>query len=338
MITIDGSKGEGGGQVLRYSAALSLLTGEPFTIQNIRGGRAKPGLMRQHVTALEAACAIGGAECSGLTVGASELIFRPGSVTPGEYHFAVGTAGSTGLVLQAVLVPLMLADAASRLVIEGGTHAMAAPPFEFLQKTLLPVLERMGPQISITLERHGFYPRGGGRIVVDIDPAPLRPIECVTRGEFKAGKVEALVAGIPFDIADRELKAARKVLAEWPDEAFAPVQLPAENGPGNALLMEAEFDHVTEVMSGFGKLGVPAERLAQTAAKRMAGYLASPAFAGPYLQDQLLLPFAMAGRGAFTTVKLSEHTRTAAKLIERFTARGFRVSETADGAHLAEVC
>ncbi|MCA0978815.1 RNA 3'-terminal phosphate cyclase [Qipengyuania flava] len=338
MITIDGSEGEGGGQVLRYSAALSLLTNEPFTIQNIRGGRAKPGLMRQHVTALEAACAIGGAECSGLTVGASELTFRPGSVTPGKYHFAVGTAGSTGLVLQTVLVPLMLADEPSKLVIEGGTHAMAAPPFEFLQKTLLPVLERMGPRISITLERHGFFPRGGGRIVVDIDPAPLRPIECVTRGAFKAGKVEALVAGIPFDIADRELKAARKVLAEWPDEAFAPVQLPAENGPGNALLMEAEFEHVTEVMSGFGKLGVPAERLAKTAAKRMAGYLASQAFAGPYLQDQLLLPFAMAGRGAFTTVKLSEHTRTAVNLIERFSGRGFRFSETTDGAHLAEVC
>ena len=163
-------------------------------------------------------------------------------------------------------------------------------------------------------------------------------IECVTRGEFKAGKVEALVAGIPFDIADRELKAARKVLAEWPDEAFAPVQLPAENGPGNALLMVAEFEHVTEVMSGFGKLGVPAERLAKTAAKRMAGYLASQAFAGPYLQDQLLLPFAMAGRGAFTTVKLSEHTRTAVNLIERFSGRDFRFSETRDGAHLAEVC
>ena len=337
MIEIDGSEGEGGGQVLRYSAALSLLTGEPFTIQNIRGGRAKPGLMRQHVTALEAACAIGGAECSGLRVGASELTFRPGSVTPGAYHFAVGTAGSTGLVLQTVLLPLMLADAPSRLLIEGGTHAMAAPPFEFLQKTLLPVLERMGPKLSITLERHGFYPRGGGRIVVDIDPAPLRPIDCVDRGAFKAGKVEALVAGIPFDIADRELEAARKVLAEWPDEAFAPVQLPAENGPGNAMLMEAEFENVTEIMSGFGKLGVPAERLAKTAAKRMAGYLASQAFAGPYLQDQLLLPFAMAGRGAFTTVKLSEHTRTAARLIERFSGRSFRFSESAEGAHCAEV-
>ena len=337
MITIDGSEGEGGGQVLRYSAALSLLTGEPFTIRNIRGGRDKPGMMRQHVTALEAACVIGGAECSGLAVGAEEVSFRPGRVVPGEYHFAVGTAGSTGLVLQTVLVPLLVADKPSRLVVEGGTHAMAAPPFEFLHKALLPVMQRMGPRLSITLERHGFYPRGGGRIVVDIDPAPLRPVECIDRGAFQSGKVEALVAGIPFDIADRELKAARKVLAAWPDDAFAPVMLPADHGPGNALLITAEFEQVTEVVSGFGKLGVPAERLAKTAAKRMQGYLGSTAFAGPYLQDQLVLPFAMAGGGAFSTVKLSEHTRTALALIERFTGRSFDISETGDGAHLLEV-
>ena len=331
MITIDGSEGEGGGQVLRYAAALSLLTGEPFTITNIRGGRAKPGLMRQHVTALEAAAAIGSAECSGLAVGSGELTFRPGRVVPGEYHFAIGTAGSTALVVQTVLVPLMLADAPSRIVIEGGTHASSAPPFEFLGATLLPVLERMGPRLSVSLERHGFYPRGGGRIVLDIAPAPLAPIACMERGAFKAGKVEALIAGIPFDIAERELKAARKVLRDWPEEAFAPVQLPADRGPGNALLITAECEHVTEVMSDFGQLGVPAERLATTAAKRMAGYLASGAFAGPYLQDQLLLPFAFAGAGVFTTVKLSEHTRTAAALIARFTGRSFAFGEGEDG-------
>lgn len=337
MITIDGSEGEGGGQVLRYAAALSLLTGEPFTITNIRGGRAKPGLMRQHVTALEAAAAIGGAECSGLAVGSTELTFRPGTVVPGEYHFAIGTAGSTALVVQTVLVPLMLADAPSRLVIEGGTHAASAPPFDFLALTLLPVLARMGPRLSVTLERHGFFPRGGGRIVLDIAPAPLVPIACVERGAFRSGKVQALIAGIPSDIADRELQAARKVLADWPAEAFAPVPLAADRGPGNALLITAECEHVTEVMSAFGQIGVPAERLAKTAARRMAGYLASGAFAGPYLQDQLLLPFAFAGGGAFTTVKLSEHTRTAAALITRFTGRAFTFRERAEGAWLAEL-
>lgn len=335
MITIDGSEGEGGGQVLRYAAALSLLTGEPFTIANIRGGRAKPGLMRQHVTALEAAAAIGSAECSGLAVGSAELTFRPGSIVPGEYHFAIGTAGSTALVVQTILVPLMLAGAPSRIVIEGGTHAASAPPFEFLAHTLLPVLERMGPRLSVSLERHGFYPRGGGRIVLEIAPAPLVPIACLTSGAFKGGKVEALVAGIPFDIAERELKAARKVLADWPQDAFGPVQLPAAYGPGNALLVTATCEHVTEVMSAFGPIGVPAERLAQTAAKRMSGYLASGAFAGPYLQDQLLLPFALAGEGVFTTVKPSQHTRTAIDLIARFTGRRFSLSEGADGVWTA---
>jgi RNA 3'-terminal phosphate cyclase (ATP) len=337
MITIDGSEGEGGGQVLRYAAALSLLTGEPFTITNIRGQRARPGLMRQHVTALEAACVIGSAECSGLSVGSSELTFRPGRVVPGDYHFAVGTAGSTALVVQAVLVPLMLADKPSRLVIEGGTHAASAPPFEFLAHSLLPVLERMGPKLSVSLDRHGFFPRGGGRIVVEITPAPLQAIACTDRGEFRKGKVEVRIAGIPFDIAARELTSARKVLADWPADAFGSVELPAEHGPGNALLITAECEHVTEVMSAFGQIGVPAERLAKTAAKRMAGYLASQAFAGPYLQDQLLLPFAMAGAGAFTSVKLSEHSRTAATLIRQFTGREFAFREATDGGWLASV-
>lgn len=336
MIIIDGSEGEGGGQVLRYACALALLTGTPFTIENIRGGREKPGLMRQHVTAIEAACVIGGAECSGLAVGSNSISFRPGRVTPGDYHFAVGTAGSTGLVLQTILVPLMMADAPSHLVIEGGTHAMAAPPFEFIERTLLPVINRMGPTVSARLVRHGFFPRGGGRIEVDIVPAPLRAIECIERGAAGAVEATAVVAGIPFDVAQRELRAARKILADWPEEAFVTRQLPADQGPGNALLVEAHFDHVTEIVSAFGKLGIPAERLATTAARRMAGYIASSAFAGPYLQDQLLLPMAITGGGAFTSVKLSEHSNTAMALIERFTGRRFRVSATGD-ANLVEV-
>ena len=337
MITIDGSEGEGGGQVLRYAAALSLLTGEPFTIENIRGGREKPGLMRQHVTSIEAASVVGNAEVSGLAVGSRAITFRPGSVTPGEYHFAVGTAGATGLVLQTILVPLMLADGPSRVVIEGGTHAMAAPPFEFIARTLLPVIAKMGPKVSISLERHGFYPRGGGRIVVEFDPAPLRPVELVERGAPVSNEAEAIIAGVPFDIAERELSAMRKVLADWPENAFSPRQISAEEGPGNAVLITSAFEHVTEVMSGFGKLGVPAERVGKTAAKRMAGYIASEAFAGPYLQDQLLLPFAIARGGAFSSVKLSLHTRTAIDLIERFTGTGFRIGEREGKRLLVEV-
>lgn len=321
MIIIDGAEGEGGGQVVRNALALSLVTGQPFRISNIRGGRDKPGLMRQHLTAVEAALTIGGAMCEGASVGSTEIAFTPGRVTPGEYRFAVGTAGSTSLVLQTVLMPLLLAGGPSRLVLEGGTHNMMAPPFDFIERAFLPVINRMGPQVSARLTRHGFFPRGGGQIEVDIVPGKLSPIACIDRGALQSVSATALFAGLPFDIAEREIKAARAILSEWPQEAFAVRQLPEEQGPGNALLLEAVFEHGREIVTGFGKLGVSAESLAKTAAQRMAGFLASDAFAGPYLADQLLLPFALGGGGSFTTVKLSQHSLTAANVIERFTGR-----------------
>ena len=336
MITIDGSEGEGGGQVVRNALALSLVTGQPFQITNIRGKREKPGLMRQHLTAVEAACAIGGAECDGVAVGASDIAFRPGRITPGDYRFAVGTAGSTSLVLQTVLVPLLLADAPSRLVLEGGTHNMMAPPFEFIERCFLPIVNRMGPRVEARLVRHGFYPLGGGRVEIDIAPAPLAPIDCVDRGALGRVSATALFAGLPFDIAEREIKAARKVLPDWPEDAFTVRQLPADRGPGNAILFEAEFEQVTEIVTGFGKLGVTAEALAKKAAQRMRGYLECDAFAGPYLADQLLLPFAVAGGGSFTTVKPSQHARTAADVIALFLGQRWTFEQQANGAHLVQ--
>ncbi|MBY0520358.1 MAG: RNA 3'-terminal phosphate cyclase [Sphingomonas sp.] len=323
MIIIDGAEGEGGGQVVRNALALSLVTGQPFRITNVRGKREKPGLMRQHVTAIEAALAIGGAHAEGIAVGSSEITFTPGQVTPGDYHFAVGTAGSTGLVFQTVLMPLMLADAPSRLVLEGGTHNMLAPPFDFIARAFMPVVRRLGAKVEMRLIRHGFYPRGGGRIEVEIVPGALSPIDCIDRGALQSVSATALVAALSFDIADREIKTARKLLPDWPEDAFSVRQLPEEQGPGNALLLEATFEHATEIVTGFGKLGVSAESLAKTAAHRMAGFLATDAFAGPYLADQLLLPFALAGGGSFTTVKLSQHSLTAAAIIEQFTGRRF---------------
>lgn len=334
MIVIDGSEGEGGGQIVRNALALSLVTGKPFRVTNIRGRREKPGLMRQHLTAVEAACAIGGATCEGVAVGSSEIAFTPGRVVSGEYRFAVGTAGSTSLVLQTVLMPLLLADAPSRLVLEGGTHNMMAPPFEFIERAFLPIINRMGPEVSARLTRHGFFPRGGGRIEVDILPGPLAAIECINRGALKSVSGTAMFAGLPFDIAEREIKTARKLLPDWPEEAFSVRQLPEEQGPGNALLLEAVFEHATEIVTGFGKLGVSAESLAKTAAHRMGGFLASDAFAGPYLADQLLLPFALAGGGSFTTVKPSQHARTAADVIERFTGHRWVFEQQAGGCHL----
>ena len=337
MIIIDGSEGEGGGQVVRNACALSLVTGQPFRIVNVRGGREKPGLMRQHVTAIEAACRIGGADCEGLAVGASEVAFTPGKVVPGDYRFAVGTAGSTGLVLQTVLLPLCLADGPSRLVLEGGTHNMLAPPFDFIAKSFLPIIRRMGPGIEARLVRHGFYPRGGGRIEIEITPAPLRQIDCVARGALVARSATALFAAIPFDVAERELATAARLLPDWPAEAFVVRELPVDQGPGTILMLEAEHEHVTEIVSGFGKLGVSAEKLASTAAHRMKGYLESDAFAGPYLADQLLLPIALAGGGSFTTVKPSQHSRTAGDVIERFLGKRTVFEQLESGTHMVTV-
>jgi RNA 3'-terminal phosphate cyclase (ATP) len=337
MIVIDGSEGEGGGQVLRTALSLSLVTGQAFRIENIRANRSRAGVMRQHVTAVEAACEIGGTECQELAVGASILSFTPGKVKPGEHHFAVGTAGSTSLVLQTILPPLMLADAPSRLVLEGGTHNIYAPPFDFIARVFLPILNRMGPRVTARLGRHGFYPAGGGRIEVEIEPSPaLTRVDLLERGELLSVEARAVVAALPGEIAVRELEAVEKILG-WPEERRRIEQLPERTGPGNILMLEVVLEHVTEIMSGFGKLGVPAQTVGEQAAKRMAGYLASDAIAGPYLADQLLLPMALAGGGSFTTVKPSSHARTGAEVIARFLPISVRFEEKQDGHHLVTV-
>lgn len=336
MITIDGSEGEGGGQMVRNACALSLVTGEPFRINNIRAKRQKPGLMRQHVTAVEAAAAISGSECIGLAVGSSELTFRPGRAVPGEYHFAVGTAGSTGLVLQTVLMPLVLSGAPSRLVLEGGTHNMLAPPFEFIERSFLPIINRMGPHVTARLVRHGFYPRGGGRIEVDVTPGPLAPLDCITRGDRLGVSATAVFSALPGDIAERMLERTRRDLVDWPEDAFRLHQVPADQGPGIILLLEAAYTNVTEIVSAFGQLGVTAERLAKTAAARMKGYAESSAFAGPYFADQLVLPFVLAAGGAFTTVKPSQHLLTAIDIAKRFTGRRMEITKQGE-SHVISV-
>src|SRR5258706_8068507 len=183
MIRIAGSFGEGGGQILRTSLSLSLATGKAFRIEKIRAGRERPGLLRQHLTAVLAAAEVGGAEVEGAALGSTSLSFSPGKVRGGEYRFSVGTAGSGTLVFQTVLPALMLAGEPSRIVIEGGTHNSAAPPFDFLARTFVPLLERMGPKVHLQFERYGFYPAGGGRFCAEVHPVKvLNGIEIGERG------------------------------------------------------------------------------------------------------------------------------------------------------------
>jgi RNA 3'-terminal phosphate cyclase (ATP) len=318
MLILDGSFGEGGGQILRSSLALSLVTGAPFRIEKIRAGRKNPGLLRQHLTAVQAAAMVGAAEVTGAFVGSKELTFKPSQIKGGDYAFAIGTAGSAMLVLQTILLPLLIADEASTLSLEGGTHNPFAPPFDFLTMTFLPILNRMGAKVSARLERYGFYPAGGGKAHFAIEPcATLKPIELLERGELVRRSAKAIVANLPRHIAERELDVIRRRM-DFDQEQLEIIETTNSNGPGNALLIEIASRYVTEVFTAFGEKGVSAERVAEQVIKEAREYLYREAAVGEHLADQLLLPMALAGGGVFTTIKPSLHTTTNIEVIKRF--------------------
>ncbi len=316
MITIDGSQGEGGGQVLRTSLALSLVTGKPFRIERIRARRPKPGLRRQHLTAVLAAAEVGQAEVEGAELESRELNFVPGQVRPGEYRFDVGTAGSTTLVLQTVLPALMIAGGPSQLHLKGGTHNIYAPPVDFLEKTFLPILARMGPKVQVALERAGFYPAGGGSIRVDVQPAvQLRRIELVERGRILRRAACGVVSRLPMHIAEREVDVVRRRMS-WPAESVSTRHVES-SGPGNVVTLEIQSEHVTEVVTGFGQRGVPAEKVAAGAVREARRYLKAGVPVSEHLADQLLLPMALAG-GTFRTLDPSSHTTTNIETLGHF--------------------
>jgi RNA 3'-terminal phosphate cyclase (ATP) len=318
MITIDGSIGEGGGQILRTALALSMCTGQPFRIENIRAGRDKPGLLRQHLTAVNAAAEICSANVEGAAISSRALSFSPGKVKPGDYSFSIGSAGSTTLVLQTILPALLTAGAPSSLALEGGTHNPHAPPIDFLEKAFVPLINQMGPTVTVSLERAGFYPAGGGRFIVKINPATkLFPLNLPERGQIKRRLAKAVVAALPGEIAKRELERVEKML-NWTGDQLQIRQLPAEWGPGNILTLEIESEHVTEVFTGFGMKAATSEAVAEQAVKQARRYLAANVPVGESLADQLLLPIALAGGGSFLTLAPSRHTKTNIDVITRF--------------------
>lgn len=317
-IEIDGSKGEGGGQILRTALGLALVTGRPFQIRNIRARRKNPGLMRQHLAAVRAAAGIGQATVRGAALGSSALEFEPGGVKPGEFRFDTGSAGSVTLVLQTVLPALIAAAATSRLVLRGGTHNPFAPPAEFLERSFCPILAHMGPKVRIELRKHGFFPAGGGEIEVTVEPAgALGRLELMERGAARSQSARAIVSRLPSSIAERELRVLRQKLA-WPDEAFVAQTVADSPGPGNAILLEMAFEAVTEVVTAFGSRGMPAESVAHAAGEEARRYLASDAPVGPHLADQLLAPMALAGGGIFRATELTPHAVTNIETVQRF--------------------
>lgn len=325
-LEIDGAMGEGGGQVLRSALALSMCSalqgpaggGRAFHMTNIRAARRRPGLQPQHLAAVQAAAAVCGAGVEGAARDSTEITFTPDRVRPGEYHFATGTAGSATLVLQTVLPALLTASAPSRLVITGGTHNPLAPSFDFLALAFLPLLNRMGPRVTAHLLRPGFYPAGGGEIVVDIQPSSeLHPFTLHERGALLERYATAAVSHLPRHIAERELRVLGRTLG-LPDEALHTRVLTGAYGPGNVISVVIRSEWVTEVFTGFGERGVPAEVVAAGVVAQVERYLAAGVPVGERLADQLLVPLALAGGGGFLTLRPSRHTTTNAAVIERF--------------------
>ena len=316
-ITIDGSAGEGGGQILRSALALSLVTRRPFRLDRIRAGRRQPGLLRQHLTAVQAAARIAAARVTGAEVGSQDLTFEPSALIGGDYHVAVGTAGSTTLVLQTVLPGLLNARQPSRLTIEGGTHNPYAPPFDFVARTFLPVLRNMGASVEAHLKAYGFYPAGGGRITVSVEPCPrLTALTLLDRGPIRV-QARALVASLPDKIGKRELSVVRERLTL--DRTDCRVEsIDTSVGPGNVLMIVVEGAAVTEVITGFGIKSVTAEKVAADACDEAERYLRSDVPVGMHLADQLLIPMALAGRGSLRTLTPTPHTLTNASVVERF--------------------
>ena len=329
MIEIDGSYGEGGGQILRTSLALSALTGQPVHLTRIRAGRPRRGLLRQHLAAVEAAAAVCQAETAGAELGSETLTFVPGAVRGGAYRFAIGSAGSTLLVLQTVLLPLLLkADTPSEVVIEGGTHNHHAPPFDFVGKVFVPLLRRMGATLDITLERHGFYPAGGGRIRVRITPiSRLTPLVFLARGTVLSRQIVALSSAIRPGIGQGETAAIAQLL-EWPADTATNVMVESQ-GPGNVACAHLQCEQISELFTAFGGAGVTRETVARRVAMQARCYLDKEVTVGAHLADQLMLPMALAGSGRFRTLALTEHTKTNIEVIKQFMQIEIRATEIA---------
>lgn len=320
MVQIDGSLGEGGGQVLRSSLTLSLLTGRPLRIERIRAGRKRPGLAAQHLAAAQAAAAIGGAELAGAALGSTEIAFRPAGIFPGRYHFDIGSAGAASLVLQTLFLPLALAPAPSQITIVGGTHVPWSPCFEYLQRVWLPALRRLGFVAELTLERAGFFPRGGGQMQAQIHPAgPLYPLEARRRGELQRLTGLSAVANLPGHILRRQAEQLEKRLAGRLTQPVAQIELPAMGAGTVAFLYAVGENGGLGGFTGLGERGKPAERVADEAVNALQTYLASSAAFDPHLADQILLPLALIpGSSHFTTSAITPHLLTHAAVIRAF--------------------
>jgi len=322
IIEIDGAYGEGGGQILRTALAFSAILKQPVKVNRIRAGRRNPGLQPQHLKSIEALAKITRSETEGAKIGSDKITFIPGEIVPGHYEFDIGTAGSVTLLLQALLPPLSLAQSKSSLILTGGTHVAWSPPFHYLTEVLFPALAQIGVQVRAEIERWGWYPKGGGRMKVEIHPAPdLSPISLVNRGAIQGVYGISATSNLPLHVAERQreraltrienelnLKAEIEILSAVPS-----------NGQGSFLFLVAETEGAKAGFSSLGKRGKRAEVVADEAVDSLKKYLESNGCIDPHLADQLV-PFMVFGdgRSSFTTTCITEHLLSNLWVVERF--------------------
>lgn len=320
MIDIDGSQGEGGGQILRSALALSLLTRTSMRMTRIRAGRPRPGLMPQHLKAVEAAATVGGARIAGAELGSQALIFEPGGTRSGEFRFDIGTAGSVSLVLQTIAVPLCVARAASQVTITGGTHVPSSPCFHYLDLHWRRFMRRIGCDIGMRQEYAGFYPRGGGVIHATFRPCSMfKSLNLTSRGRLKRIAGISAVARLDMQIAERQkAQVLRRLAGMGTDVEIVTQDMPARS-PGTVVVLLAEFDSSQCCFYALGKRGKPAERVADEAVEQLIGFLNTDGAVDAWLADQLLLALACAdGVSQMRTAAITSHLITNAQIIKRF--------------------
>lgn len=328
LLVIDGSHGEGGGQVLRSALTLALLTGRSIQVRHIRAGRGRPGLRPQHLTAVRAAAAVCDAELEGDELSSQEITLRPGgAVKPGEYAFDVaeaaegGSAGSVGLVLQTVFLPLVMTEGVSHVTLRGGTHVAWAPSVSYLQHVFLPILARMGIDAEIELEQWGFYPVGGGvaRVRLVGRERRLMPISLMERGDVERVWGIAAVTNLPSHIPQRMANRAANVLAEEGLEARVEPRRLRGEGPGAGIFLFVKYEEIVAGFTAYGRKGLPAERVAEAACSDLLTHHRAGASVDPYLADQLVLPMALAnGDSSLSTSEITRHLRTNAWVVRQF--------------------
>lgn len=335
LVTLDGSSGEGGGQILRTALTLSLLTGRPFWIARIRANRSKPGLRPQHLKAVEAAASLCGAELLGASVGSRELTFRPGTFDPRDLSVDIGTAGSTALVLQALHLPLALrAEGPVRLTFRGGTYNESAPSFPFLAETWRAHLRAIGLPIALAMPSAGYYPEGGGQLEAWIEPGSPSPLILEDRGELVRIRGRAEVTNLSPSIARRMAAHAVETLEARGYEAEVESVEVAGPGQGASIALVAEFAQgPPATFVGLGKRGKPAEDIANDAVGELLGHLEARGGAvDRHSADQLLLPLAFAeGRSIYTVAEVTRHLETNVETIGAFLDRPIRLEHFAKG-------